>query len=85
MAEMHWLSGPGPDPTGEATPPTPEDPIAAEDRGVWVPGVTLDLVDRATGAITASLPIPSYAVALDGGTLWVLDVFGRLVRHAVPK
>ena len=59
--------------------------IAAEDRGVWVPGVTLDLVDRATGAITASLPIPSYAVALDGGTLWVLDVFGRLVRHAVPK
>ena len=54
-------------------------------RGVWVPGVTLDLVDRTTGAVAASLPIPSYAVALDGDTLWALDVFGRLVRHALPN
>jgi hypothetical protein len=29
----------------------------------------------------ATLPISSYAVALEGDTLWVLDVFGRLVRH----
>ena len=47
--------------------------------------MTLDLVDRVTGAIMASLPIASYAVALDGETLWVLDVFGRLVRRAVPR
>ena len=55
--------------------------IAATERGVWVPGVTLDLVDRATGAVVGSLPVASYAVALDGSTLWVLDVFGRLQRH----
>jgi DNA-binding beta-propeller fold protein YncE len=59
--------------------------IAATDRGVWVPGVSLDYVDRATGAIAARLPISSYAVALDGGTLWVLDVFGRLERRAAPR
>jgi hypothetical protein len=59
--------------------------IAATDRGVWVPGVSLDLVDRATGATVATLPIPSYAVALDGDTLWVLDVFGRLERRTAPR
>jgi len=59
--------------------------IAATDRGVWVPGVSLDLVDRATGAIVATLPISSYAVAVDGDTLWVLDVFGRLVRRTAPR
>ena len=59
--------------------------IAATARGVWVPGVSLDLVDRATGAILTTLPIPSYAVALDGDTLWVLDVFGRLERRTVPR
>lgn len=59
--------------------------IAATDRGVWVPGVSLDFVDRAAGAIAATLPIPSYAVALDGQTLWVLDVFGRLVRRTVSR
>jgi DNA-binding beta-propeller fold protein YncE len=55
--------------------------IAATARGVWVPGVSLDLVDRTSGAVVATLPISSYAVALEGDTLWVLDVFGRLVRH----
>jgi DNA-binding beta-propeller fold protein YncE len=55
--------------------------IAATDRGVWVPGVTLDFVDRATGTVAATLPISSYAVALDGQTLWILDVFGRLIRR----
>jgi streptogramin lyase len=59
--------------------------IAATDRGVWVPGVSLDLIDRATGGIVTTLPIPSYAVALDGQTLWVLDVFGRLVRRMAPR
>jgi len=58
--------------------------IAATDRGVWIPGVSLDFVDRATGAVTATLPIPSYAIALDGVTLWVIDVFGRLIRRAAP-
>ena len=57
--------------------------IAASDRGVWVPGVSLVFVDRATGAIGATLPVSSYAVALDGADLWVLNVFGRLERHAV--
>ncbi|HEX9495003.1 MAG TPA: hypothetical protein VGA38_04520 [Candidatus Limnocylindria bacterium] len=55
--------------------------IAATRRGVWVPGVTLDLVDPATGATIASYEIPSYAVAIDGDALWVLDVFGRLQRR----
>jgi streptogramin lyase len=59
--------------------------IAATARGVWVPGVSLDLVDRASGAVVATLPISSYAVALDGDTLWVLDVFGRLVRRITPR
>ena len=59
--------------------------IAATDRGVWVPGVSLVFVDRSTAAIVATLPIASYAVALDGGTLWVLDVFGRLVRRTAPR
>ena len=58
--------------------------MAATERGVWVPGVTLDLVDRATGVVVVSVPIPSYGVGLDGQTLWVLDVFGRLVRRPVP-
>lgn len=58
--------------------------IAATGRGVWVPGVALDLIDRATGATLASVPVSSYAVALDGRTLWILDVFGRLVRVAAP-
>ena len=53
MAEMHWLSGPGPDPTGEATPPTPEDPIAAEDR--VVPGDAL--APNETGAPASEGPI----------------------------
>jgi hypothetical protein len=48
-----------------------------------VPGVSLDFVDRATGAVAATLPIPSYAVALDGDALWVIDVFGRLIRRSV--
>ncbi|MEP7003717.1 MAG: YncE family protein [Chloroflexota bacterium] len=56
--------------------------IAATERGVWVPGVTLDLVDRATGAIIATRPVPSYAVASDGPWLWVLDVFGQLRRES---
>jgi streptogramin lyase len=38
--------------------------IAATARGVWVPGVSLDLVDRTSGAVVATLPISSYAVAL---------------------
>ena len=57
--------------------------IAATDRGVWVPGVTLDRIDG-TGAVSATLPISSYAVAVDAGTLWVIDVFGRLVRRPAP-
>ena len=56
--------------------------IAATARGVWVPGVSLDLIDRANGSVLTSFPIPSYGVALDGADLWVLDVFGRLERHA---
>jgi hypothetical protein len=48
-----------------------------------VPGVTLDLVDRATGAVASSLPIQSYAVARDGDALWVLDVYGRLLRRSI--
>ncbi len=56
--------------------------IAATAGGVWVPGVSLDLIDRASGSVLAALPVPSYAVALDGADLWVLDVFGRLQRHA---
>ncbi len=56
--------------------------IAATERGVWVPGVTLDLVDRATGAIIAARTVPSYAVASDGPWLWVLDVFGQLRRES---
>ena len=59
--------------------------IAATERGVWVPGVSLDLVDRTNGAILTTLPVPSYAVAIDGETLWVLDVFGRLVRRTAPR
>jgi len=59
--------------------------IAATDRGVWVPGVSLDFVDRETGAVTATLPISSYAVALDADTLWLLDVFGHLERRAMPR
>ena len=58
--------------------------IAATRGGVWVPGVTLDRIDRTTGAVTGSLAIASYGVARDGSTLWVLDVFGRLVRAAEP-
>ncbi|HEX6060982.1 MAG TPA: hypothetical protein VF001_02855 [Candidatus Limnocylindria bacterium] len=57
--------------------------IAATDRGVWVPGVSLDFVNRSTGGIAASLPIPSYAAALDGETLWLIDVFGRLIGRRV--
>lgn len=56
--------------------------IAANDRGVWVPGVTLDLLDRTTATVIRSEPIPSYSVAIDGQWLWVLDVFGRLRRVA---
>jgi DNA-binding beta-propeller fold protein YncE len=59
--------------------------IAATDRGVWIPGVSLDFVDRSSGAIATGLPIPSYAVALDGDTLWILDVFGRLIRRSVAR
>lgn len=59
--------------------------IAATDRGVWVPGVTLDLIDRGTGAVVTPAPIPSYAVALDGEWLWVLDVFGRLERYPAGR
>ncbi len=54
--------------------------IATTPRGVWVPGVTLDLIDPATGATIASYDVASYAVAVDGDVLWVLDVFGRLRR-----
>jgi hypothetical protein len=41
-------------------------------------------VDRATEAVAVTLPIPSYAVAPDGETLWVIDVFGRLIRRTAP-
>jgi DNA-binding beta-propeller fold protein YncE len=59
--------------------------IAATDRGVWIPGVSLDFVDRSTGGVAATLPIPSYAVALEGETLWILDVFGRLIPRSVVR
>lgn len=59
--------------------------IAATDRGVWVPGVTLDLIDRATGVVRASEPVSSYAVALDGSWLWVIDVFGELRRYPARR
>lgn len=55
--------------------------IVATDRGAWVPGLTLDLIERTTGAVLTSVPIPSYSVARDDTSLWILDVFGRLVRY----
>ena len=54
--------------------------IAATARGVWVPGLTLDLIARDTGEVLDSVPSAGYAVAIDGAVLWSLDVFGRLVR-----
>ena len=59
--------------------------IAATAEGVWVPGVTLDLVDRRTGAVLASRPVSSYAVAADGMWLWVIDVFGQLRRYPAAR
>jgi DNA-binding beta-propeller fold protein YncE len=59
--------------------------IAATEHGVWIPGVSLDFVDRSTSGIAASVPISSYAVALDGETLWIIDVFGRLIRRSVTR
>jgi YVTN family beta-propeller protein len=59
--------------------------IAASERGVWVPGVTLELVDRATGSVATRVPIASYAVALDGPWLWILDVLGHLIRYPARR
>jgi YVTN family beta-propeller protein len=58
--------------------------LAATSRGVWVPGVSLVFVDRASGGTTETLPVPSYAVAVDGNALWIIDVFGRLERRTTP-
>jgi len=59
--------------------------IVATDRGVWIPGLTLDLVGRSNGAVLDSIPVSGYAVAIDGESLWLLDVFGRLARVPVPR
>lgn len=40
--------------------------------------------DRASGGTTETLPVPSYAVAVDGNALWIIDVFGRLERRTMP-
>ena len=59
--------------------------MAATAEGVWVPGVTLDLVDRLTGAVVASRPVSGYAVAVDSAWLWVIDVFGQLRRYPAAR
>lgn len=58
--------------------------IVATERGVWVPGLTLDLIGRGDGVVLASIPVSGYAAAIDGDSLWILDVFGRLARVPVP-
>jgi len=36
------------------------------------------------GPVPGPLPTPGCAVAPDGETLWVIDVFGRLIRRTAP-
>ncbi|GAC1491662.1 MAG: hypothetical protein NVS1B1_09320 [Candidatus Limnocylindrales bacterium] len=57
--------------------------LAATASGVWVPGVSLDLVGR-DGGVLSTIPQRSYAVASDGATLWLLDVFGHLAGVPLP-
>ena len=59
--------------------------MAATANGVWVPGVTLDLVDRLTGAVVTSRPVSGYAVAADSAWVWVIDVFGQLRRYPAAR
>ena len=53
MADSQWLSGPVPDPTGEAIPPPPEDPPVTDDR--VVPGDAL--APNETGAPASEAPL----------------------------
>ena len=54
-------------------------------RGGWVPWLTLDRIARGSGEVVDSVPSAGYAVAIDGGFRWSLDVFGRLVRSTPAR
>jgi hypothetical protein len=47
-------------------------------NGVWVSGPTTVLVDAAKGAVVDRIPVPSTAVAADGGEVWLLEIDGSV-------
>ncbi len=57
------------------------DLFAPTAAGVWVPGIGLRLVDPATQQVRRQIDLICYAVtAAPDGTLWVLDIMGRVLR-----
>ena len=66
----------------------PSDPhgVAAGDAGIWVANAaerSVGRIDPATNTVAESIPLPvvPYALALDGGTLWVTSFLDdRVVR-----
>ena len=71
----------------------PSDPhgVAAGDAGIWVTnaaGRSVGRIDPATNTVAESIPVPivPYALALDGGTLWVTSFLDdRVVRVDLEK
>lgn len=48
---------------------------------VWVPGISLRLIDGATQRVRREVGLTCYAVtAAPYGTLWVLDITGQVLR-----
>ena len=57
------------------------DLFAATPAGVWIPGLSLRLVDPATRTTKREIDVICYAVtAAPDGTLWVLDITGQVLR-----
>ncbi|HYM97763.1 MAG TPA: hypothetical protein VET26_10695 [Candidatus Sulfotelmatobacter sp.] len=56
------------------------DQIVAQQDGVWMAGPTTALVDRATGAISQTIKMPSETVAAGGGEVWIVELNGSVAK-----
>lgn len=51
--------------------------------GIWMSGPTTSRVDRATGRIVDTIPMPSETVAADNGEVWLIELDGSVAKFVL--
>lgn len=54
------------------------DQLGVSPAGIWLSGPTTARLDRATGHIAETIPIPSASLAVDAGSVWVVQLDGSV-------